>query len=144
MFVRLHFLNRYNDSTSSETATWREFHLHEIIDGVTGKYYSVPLEGNAFFERIGNVIHQDDKVVNREFEFAELLFNCLDENVYQYNESMTILPSDQAGSPFTNVVNGMGIVGSRCTRTISFLFDHASLEELCNGVYTKHLKFVDW
>ncbi len=144
MFVRLHFLNNYQDCTSTETAIWREFQDHEIIDGKTGKNYSVPLEGNAFFERIGNVIPRDEKVITREFEFAELLFNCHDENIYQYNESMKILPSDQAGSPFTNVVNGKGIVGSRYTWRASILFDHGSLEELCKGKYTKHLKFVDW
>jgi hypothetical protein len=144
MYVRLHYLNRYNDSTSSETTTWREFHDHEIIDETTGREFSVPLEGNAFFERIGKLIHRDEKVLNRKFEYTELLFNCLDENIYQYNESLTVLPSDQAGSPFTNVVNGKGIVGSRYTRRTTILFDQASLEELCNGKYTKHLKFVDW
>jgi hypothetical protein len=145
MFIRFHYLNRYQDSTTSEIASWREFHDHADIekDGLT-KEYKVPVEGIPLFYRIGKVIPEDEKVFNRKFEYAELVFNCLDENIYQYNESKLAAPSDQAGRPYTNVVNGIGIVGSRYTHSISFLFDYGSIWQLCNGEFTKHLKFVDW
>lgn len=144
IFVQLHYINRYPDSISHETAIWREFHDHEIFDPELGKDFIVPIEGIAFFDRIGRVIPNDDRVSNRKFEFAEIMYNCLDENLYQYNESMRIIPADQVGRPFSNVVNGMGIVGSRYTTSVTILFDYQSLDELCNGEYTKHLKFVKW
>ena len=126
------------------TATWKEFHDHHISDPELGKDYIIPIEGIPLFDRIGKVIPDDKRVSNRRFEFAELVFNCLGENVYRYNEFLRTIPSDQAGKPFANVVNGMGIVGSRHTRSVSILFDYRSLSELCNGEYTKHLKFVLW
>ena len=144
IFVRIHYTNNYPDSTSSEIATWREFHDHHVGDPELGKDYIVPIEGIAFFDRIGKVIPDDDKVSNRRFEYAELIFNSLGEEVYRYNESLRTIPSDQAGKPYSNVVNGMGIVGSRHTRSVSILFDYRSLSELCNREYTKHLKFVLW
>jgi len=144
MYVRIHYLNRYADNFTTETASWREFHDHDIVDRGIGKDFKIPLEGVALYERIGNNIPDDTAVINRKFEYAEIIINCLDENVYRYNESQRTIPSDQAGRLFTNVVNGMGVVGSRYNRTISFLFDHRSIVELCTGEYTKHLKFVDW
>ena len=144
IFVRLHYINRYPDSVSHETAIWREFHDHDIFDPELGKNFTVPIEGIALYDRIGKVIPADDKVSNRKFEYAEIVFNCLDENVYQYNESLLTIPSDQAGRPYSNVVNGMGIVGSRYTTSRTILFDYRSLDELCNGEYTKHLRFVNW
>lgn len=144
MFVRLHYQNRYKDTITSETKSWREFQDHDIAVANQGKEYSVRLEGVPLFYRIGKIIPVDELVLNRKFEYAEILFNCLDENIYQYNESQLAMPSDQAGRPFTNVVNGIGIVGSRYTSSLSFLFDHQSLSELCNGEYTKQLKFVIW
>jgi hypothetical protein len=144
MFVRLHYQNRFKDTITSETKSRREFQNHEITEANEGKEYSVPLEGIPLFYRIGKIIPVDELVLNRKFEYAEILFNCLDENLYQYNESQLMAPSDQAGRPLTNVVNGMGIVGSRYTSSLSFLFDHRSLSELCEGEYTKQLNFVDW
>lgn len=144
IFIKLHYLNRYPDSVSYETVMWKEFHEHIKTIPPGGKYYVIPIEGIPLFDRIGKVIPNDDKVSNRKLEFAEIIYYCTDEHLYQYNESLRTIPADQAGRPYSNVVNGMGIVGSRYTTSTTFLFDYRSLDELCNGQFTKHLKFKMW
>lgn len=144
VFVRIHYINRYPDSTSQETAIWKEFHEHINSHDYKTKEYKVAIEGIPLFDRIGKVIPNDSRVSNRKFEYAEIIYYCSDENLYQYNESLTAVPSDQAGKYFSNVVNGMGIVGSTYTTSRTILFDYRSLDELCNGEFTKHLKFKMW
>ena len=53
LYVRLHYLNRYADTTTSEMVSWREFHFHDIVDRGIGKDFEIPLEGIPFYERIG-------------------------------------------------------------------------------------------
>lgn len=105
---------------------------------------SIYLDELFMYPLIGNRIKEDPEVTSRQFKEIELrAFNVDAEfaNYYYAGQYLT----DYNNQNYTNITNGMGLFASYWTKTYpSMNLNNQSMDSLCSGRFTKHLKFRQW
>ncbi len=139
------------------------FKYQEIRDGVVGDTMSITramgrvvssntsgteemqrtLEAEAFYSTIGSSILADPTVTNRRYCGIDLVIDVANDEFHTYlslTEPVSGIVQDRP--TYTNIVNGVGLFGSRYTReVITKRLGGSSLAELVNGQYTGALLF---
>lgn len=147
VFLELCFFDYFEDSTRYQSVRWREYHSIPALidfDDPSSKKYLEPLTGHQLMIRIGGIMNPDEEVRYRTFERINIHFYTTDENVYTYNTTNLIRSIDQTGIQFNNIVNGMGLFGTRSRTSRWFVLGQRELDSLAKGQYTKDLGFVSW
>ena len=101
------------------------------------------LEAEAFYSTIGSSIPVDPTVTNRRYCGIDLVISVANDEFHTYlslTEPVSGIVQDRP--TYTNIVNGVGLFGSRYTReVIGKRLGGSSLAELVNGPYTGALLF---
>lgn len=107
------------------------------------RFAGVP--GKEFFQFLETELEEDPKYV-RTFEWFDVELIYTGQEVKKYNDFLnanTGITSSQPLPPYTNLSEGLGLVGERNTQYVRRVYlKAASLDSLSNGRYTKDLGFL--
>lgn len=145
LFLEFCYFDHYSDSVIAKSTTWRESHS---IPNPTYKYiktYREPIGGQHLMIRIaGNLQIPDKQVRYRSFDRIKIHYYSTDESVYTHNLTSLVRSIDQTGIQFNNIVNGLGLFGTRSREERWIELDYVSMDSLAKGRYTKDLGFTNW
>ncbi len=142
VFLELCYNDHYLDSTVPKSVSWREF--HSIPDPDEYKF-TEPISGQHLMIRIAANLDKPDKEVRyRSFDKIKVHFYSADKNIYTHNITSQVESIDQKGIQFNNIVNGLGLFGTRSRAERWFILDFVAMDSLAKGQYTKDLGFVKW
>ena len=146
LFLELCYFDHYNDSVVAKSSTWREFHSIPNQSSVyrhTG--YTEPIGGQHLMVRIAANLDKPGRQVRyRSFDRINIYYYSTDKNVYTNNITSQIKSIDQTGIQFNNIVNGLGLFGTRSRAERWFVLSFVGMDSLTKGQYTKDLGFVNW
>ena len=91
-----------------------------------------------------NMDKPGSQVRYRSFDRINIYYYSADENVYTNNVTSQIKSIDQTGIQFNNIVNGLGLFGTRSRAERWFILGFVEMDSLCKGQYTKDLGFIQW
>ncbi len=142
LFLELCYFDHYTDSVAPRSTIWREF--HSIPPSEESKYIE-PIGGQHLMVRIAaNMDKPGSQVRYRSFDRINIYYYSADENVYTNNVTSQIKSIDQTGIQFNNIVNGLGLFGTRSRAERWFILGFVEMDSLCKGQYTKDLGFIQW
>ncbi|MCD6347982.1 MAG: DUF4249 family protein [Bacteroidales bacterium] len=139
-WVSIEYTDHYYDSDTNRITKWRDYHIDATM--LNAPPWIITAE--RFLRRTAVYIPDDKAVRYRTFRRLWITIYGADQNFFEYTMRANISPIDQSGHPFSNLVNGMGLFAATCTAKKWATLDYFSLDSLCNGQYTKHLRFKHW
>ncbi len=105
---------------------------------------SVCLDELFMYPLIGNRIKEDPEVTSRIFKEIELRVFNVDAEFANYYYAVQYL-TDYNNQNYTNITGGLGLFASSSTKIYpSINLNNQSVDSLCSGRYTRHLKFRNW
>jgi len=144
-YDELHFefcyTDHYGDSIQQKFVSWREYHS---IPEYTGPPYTDYIRGQDLMKKIGTKLDPIENVRFRTFDKIKAHFFSCDKTIYTYRLTNLVKSLDHSGIQFNNIVNGLGIFGSRAHAETWFNLGSYELDSLVKGQYTKDLGFVNW
>lgn len=106
------------------------------------KLMSQPLDGNSFFDLLGNSIPVDMNL-SREFKGFDLVFSSGGQEIYYYiNVNKPSVGIIQKKPEYSNINNGLGVFSSRNQKIIHARLSALSLTEIKKNTKTIDLNFV--
>lgn len=148
-FIRFYYTEHTASGSEEKMIEWVQG-TQESESTVGGKSMTAPLSGAAFYGTVASRLSNDPAVTKRVIGRFEFLVSVADEDLNTYIKLNQPAQGVVTERPvYTNVNNGLGIFGSRYTARISvgqfngkhFKMNKFSVQELCEGQYTSHLKF---
>ena len=141
MFLEFCYIDHYNDSVHQNSVSWKEFHS---IRGYHHSPFTDYINEPNLMIKIAANLEPNDKIRFRTFDTIKIHFFACDNIVYTYRLTNMVKSLDHSGIQYNNIVNGLGLFGSRRDAESSFTLDYYALDSLAKGQYTKDLGFVNW
>jgi len=145
LHVRLNYTNVFSDG-SEETAFAEKRYLRKSSNSLSGRISEiiVTIAGDNLFAAIQQEIPKNPEVKYRRI-------GCVDfwvftgSPVFNEYQELNKYASDNAGTPVTNIVNGIGIFALKYHDVRGgYRLDNISKDSLINGRFTKELGFIKW
>ena len=143
--VRLYYTNVFLDGT--EEVKYAEKRYHRFSENNNPRRYSdmiVALAGDNVFAALAQDIPTDNNVEFRRIGEVQFWVFTGSPEFYQY-QYLNQMATDLAGSPITNLVNGIGVFALKYHHSRSgYKLDMITQDSLVNGRFTRGLRFSKW
>jgi len=142
MYLEFCYSDNYKDSVQQKSASWREFHSIPGYD--SGTSLTDYISGTNLMIKIAANLDPDKNIRFRTFDKIKVHFYSCDGMLYTFRLTNLVKSLDHTGVQFNNIVNGMGLFGSRSKAETWFRLGFVELDSLAKGQFTKDLGFVNW
>jgi hypothetical protein len=143
-YFDLYFRVRYSETSDTTRNSSVEFCYTRDIE-LTSDRYEVRVEPDRFLFLLASELSSDTlPSINRRIKDFDIIVAGGDKNFENY------LVQERFGSviyqkPWTNIVNGLGIIALKSeSRKEALMFHQIAIDSLAIGRYTNQYKFVRW